>query len=297
MVRLNPLNDFMFLKTMGEKGCEAQLLSFLNAVLEQTGKGSLTSVEIVENTVLQAEMAGAKKNILDVRARLADNTRINIEVQLKNKYNMDKRSLYYWSREFYQGIESGQDYHDLPAVIAINILDFGFLPLDEFHTSFHLWEDRHKEYMLTGALELHFLEMPKFRRCREKDIGHNALHRWLSYFNRKAPFRLIEEIVAMDPVIEKAQAMMDVISRDEGLRHAYEMHELALMDERNLLRQLEEARKEAQRKGQEEGIAKGIAKGRLEAVKETAKKLKARGMPADQIAADTGLAQEEVEKL
>jgi hypothetical protein len=47
--RLNPLNDYLFLKYMGEKGDEEQLLSFLNAVLKRTGKGQLTSVEIVEN--------------------------------------------------------------------------------------------------------------------------------------------------------------------------------------------------------------------------------------------------------
>lgn len=36
--RINPLNDFMFLKVMGEKGDEEQLLGFLNAVLERVGK-------------------------------------------------------------------------------------------------------------------------------------------------------------------------------------------------------------------------------------------------------------------
>jgi hypothetical protein len=32
MERLNPLNDFLFLKVMGEKGDEVQLLAFINAV-------------------------------------------------------------------------------------------------------------------------------------------------------------------------------------------------------------------------------------------------------------------------
>ncbi|GAB7140549.1 transposase [Deferribacterales bacterium RsTz2092] len=36
--RLNPLNDFAFKKIMGEKGSEALLISFLNAVLSKTGK-------------------------------------------------------------------------------------------------------------------------------------------------------------------------------------------------------------------------------------------------------------------
>jgi hypothetical protein len=35
MERFNPLNDFLFLKYMGEKGDEEQLLAFLNAVLTE----------------------------------------------------------------------------------------------------------------------------------------------------------------------------------------------------------------------------------------------------------------------
>jgi len=36
--RLNPLNDFLFFKVMGEKGDEPQLIGFLNAVLGRSGK-------------------------------------------------------------------------------------------------------------------------------------------------------------------------------------------------------------------------------------------------------------------
>jgi hypothetical protein len=48
MERISPLSDFIFLKFMGEKGDEVQLLAFLNAVLERPDKEKLKSVEIVE---------------------------------------------------------------------------------------------------------------------------------------------------------------------------------------------------------------------------------------------------------
>jgi predicted transposase/invertase (TIGR01784 family) len=76
-----------------------------------------------------------------------------------------------------RGIGAGQDYSLLPAMITINILDFGYIPIEDFHTSFHIYEDRHREYMLTDALELHFLDMVKFRRQREKDLVNDPLHR------------------------------------------------------------------------------------------------------------------------
>jgi hypothetical protein len=45
MRRLNPLNDYIFQKLLGEKGDEEQLLSFLNAVLKRSNKDKLASVD------------------------------------------------------------------------------------------------------------------------------------------------------------------------------------------------------------------------------------------------------------
>ncbi|MDR2767618.1 MAG: Rpn family recombination-promoting nuclease/putative transposase, partial [Treponema sp.] len=80
--RLNPLNDYLFVKIMGEKGDEEQLLGFLNAVLKRTGKDRLVSVEILENKTVTPEVVGDKGSILDLRAVLTDGTIITIEVQL-----------------------------------------------------------------------------------------------------------------------------------------------------------------------------------------------------------------------
>ncbi|MDR2717541.1 MAG: Rpn family recombination-promoting nuclease/putative transposase, partial [Treponema sp.] len=122
--RHNPLNDYLFYKIMGEKGDEVQLLGFLNAVLGKTGADCFTSVTIIENKSFTPKVIGDKASVLDVRAVLQSKTRVNIEVQIRNQYNMDKRSLYYSSSEFVKGIKSGQDYSELPDVIAINIVDF-----------------------------------------------------------------------------------------------------------------------------------------------------------------------------
>jgi hypothetical protein len=55
---LNPLNDYMFLKIMGEKGDEEQLCAFLNAVLGREGEEAIVSVEILENKTIAAEVVG-----------------------------------------------------------------------------------------------------------------------------------------------------------------------------------------------------------------------------------------------
>jgi len=215
MERLNPLNDYLFQKYMGEKGDEEQLVSFLNAVLKRTGRASIVNIEILENKTITADIIGDKKSILDVRAVMDDGTKVNTEVQLRNVGNMDRRSLFYFSREFSKGIVSGHDYIELPDIIAINIVGEGFVRLDDFHTVFHLWEDTHKSYLLTGALEIHFVDMKKFRGLQNKDINNNSLHRWLSFFDLDTPGNILEEIMEMEAAIKKADEKITHLASDK----------------------------------------------------------------------------------
>ena len=94
--RFNPLNDYLFLKVMGEKGSETQLLGFLNAVLSRTGHDRFSSVEIIENKVLSPEFLNDKTSVLDVRAKIGTGTKVNIEVQLRSQVYFDKRVLFSW---------------------------------------------------------------------------------------------------------------------------------------------------------------------------------------------------------
>jgi len=179
MERFNPLNDYLFLKLMGEEGDEEQCLAFLNAVLSSKSKQPVKLIKILENKAFVAEVVGEKTSILDVRVETDSGEKVNIEVQLKDLYNMEKRTLMHWGREFTTGISSGGDYKDLPKVITINIVNFDNIKLDDFHTCFHLWEDDHHDYLLTDVLEIHFINMVKFRKLKTGDIANNLLERWL----------------------------------------------------------------------------------------------------------------------
>ena len=266
MQRLNPLNDYLFQKYLGEKGDEEQLLSFLNAVLKRTRKAKLVSVEILENKTLTAELIGNKTSILDIRAITDKNTRANIEVQLRNVGNMDRRSLFYWSREYSKGIEAGQDYIELPNVIAINIVNFEFIPIDDFHTTYHLWEDNHKDFMLTDALEIHFVDMVKFRRLQSKDIKNDSLHRWLTFFDKDTPDDVLKEVFSMDAAILEANKKMEFLASDRDAMRLYEMREMALSD-----------------------YTSGINHARREEAAEIAKRMLRRKTPIIIISEDTGL--------
>jgi predicted transposase/invertase (TIGR01784 family) len=42
------------------------------------------------------------------KAVLQDGTRVNIEIQLQNEYNMDRRILFCWSKEYYKSLKRGR---------------------------------------------------------------------------------------------------------------------------------------------------------------------------------------------
>ena len=129
MQRLRPLNDFIFKKLFGETENIDNLKSFLNAVLNKDKTQELVELEIINEKELTTDNIQDKKGIIDVLAKTSDGTNINIEVQLTNQDNMDKRTLFYWSRIYSRSIVKGEDYSNLNKVITINILDFNYIEL------------------------------------------------------------------------------------------------------------------------------------------------------------------------
>lgn len=276
MARLKPLNDFIFQKLMGEKGSEVELKSFLSAVLGR----ELKDITILENKNLTPEIIGDKLSVLDVRATTDENTQVNIEVQLRDQKNMDKRSLFYWSKIFATSLESGKDYKELPNVITINILDFDFIELGRFQTTFHLWEDKEK-HLLTNALEMHFIEMPKFMKLANKDITNNALHRWLMFFDQQIDGDMLKELIKMDSAIRKANERLNYLSTDKDFLHQVHLREISLSDFNSAINNAKD---------------EGIIKGKLEEKYEIAKSL-LDVLDVETIAKKTKLTVEEVEAL
>jgi predicted transposase/invertase (TIGR01784 family) len=285
-----PLNDFLFYKVMGEKGDEVQLLGFINAVLHRTGHNRFSSVEILENKTFTPEVIGDKSSVLDVRAVLHDSTRTNIEVQLRNQHNMDRRSLFYWSKEYADSLGAGQDYRELPKVIAINIVNYDFPPVREVHTCFHLREDEHREYVLTDALEIHYLNMVQYRRQAGKELPEDPLSRWLAWFNMSNGEELAAEVAKMDAAIQAANERMVYVTGDKEAIRAYERRMMALSDYNSTINYAHDV-------GLKRGLKKGLKKGRAEGMLEIARKMKEMGDPVEKIQTITGLTIETIEQM
>lgn len=235
MRKIKPLNDFIFKKVFGEKGNEDILISFINAVLKRTNKEPIIEIEIIDNKQLTKEVINDKTGIIDVRARTAKGENIDIEVKLTDQGNMDKRTLFYWGKMYLENIKQGDDYTKLEKVITINILDFDYLNTEGYQSSFHLWEDIEKDYMLTDMVEIHFLELPKFRRKQNKNYKDNAIERWLAFLEKDIPETTLRELMNLEPAIEKAEKRIEYLSSDEDTMNIYWERERSLHERANMI--------------------------------------------------------------
>ena len=291
MQRLKPLNDFIFKKLFGEKDDEIILLSFLNAILSKTYTEPLTEIIIIENKELTKEMLEDKTGRIDVRAKTQNGEQIDVEVQLTDQNNMDKRTLFYWGKLFLEGIKQGEDYTTLKKVITINLVNFNYLETKDYHSSFHLWEDSEKDYLLSDVMEIHFIELPKFRKNKLENIkeGNKELNRWLSFLQQDISEERLEEIIKMDPAIKMAEEKLEKLSHDPDTIALYRAREDSAHERANLI-------STGIRRGIEEGIQQGIQQGIHQRNIELAINL-LDILDDETISQKTGLSVEEVKKL
>lgn len=91
--RVSPFNDYIFKKLFGTVGNEELLRGFLNAVMKDKNLPLIDEVTIVEKLELEKNHIEENLGIIDIHAKTNEGEVINIEVQLCNEYNIDKRTL------------------------------------------------------------------------------------------------------------------------------------------------------------------------------------------------------------
>ena len=270
---LDPKMDFVFKNIFGSEKNPKILISFLNATLKP--KDLITAVEF-KNPDINKDYIEDKFSRLDVKATTSNDEVINIEIQLKNEYNMIKRSLYYWSKLYSEQLNEGEDYSILKRTICINILNFKYLKTRKFHSGYRLKEIYSNEE-LTDVAEIHFIEIPKLEEgTDEKDMLVN----WVEFL--KDPES--EKVRSLEMSIEEIRQAKDELirmSNDDTQRQIYEMRAKTLKDK---VSALNEAERKGMKKG-EKNKAIEIAKSLLDV------------LDLETIALKTGLSIDEINKL
>ena len=252
---LNPKIDFVFKKIFGSEEHPEILISFLNAVLKP--KKPIVSVEI-KNSDLEKEYIEDKFSRLDVKALTSNKEIINIEIQLKNEYNMIQRSLYYWSKLYEEQLSEGDRYDKLSRTVCINILDFKYLKNDRFHNGYRLKEIETNEE-LTNLQEIHFIEIPKLKRFESTEEIVDLLEGWVEFL-RDPESEVIRKLEMSNKEIREAKDELYRLSRNSKERELSYLREKSLRDEISALANAKE-------KGLKEGLKQGLFEGKLESAR------------------------------
>ncbi len=277
-----PTSDIFIRYLFGSKGNEALLCDFINAHLVDSGFEPVERVTI-ENPFTLKQFQYDKESVLDVRAEAKDKRIFNVEIQSTRQKAYVSRSLYYWAKLYQGQLKEGEDYAALSPVICINILDFSiFDAIVQPHTCFILAEKDHPEYLLTGDLQLHFYELPKYRQTLPYT---SQLEKWACFFQcegRPEKEETMEILLKDNPVLTSAHQKYIHFTEDKELRMAYEAREKYQRDRLSMLSYAEE---------------KGMKKGRKEGIYQVAAEMKRSGMAAEHIQQYTKLSLQEIDAL
>lgn len=282
MADINPRVDIAFKKIFGSEENKDLLISLINAIVGEED-------QVKEVTLLNPYNAKSFKNdklsILDIKAKNQDGKYYNIEIQISDEADYDKRALYYWARLYSSQLKSSQDYSVLTKAIGIHILNFTSIPeVNKYHNVFRIREDE-SGLSYFKDLELHTLELSKYCEAVRPDLldmaakAQNALDRWMAFLTRHD--LLQQEVLPKaleDQDIKKALDVLSVMNMTPEEQDEYEAHLKWFRIQTNTLRNIEQ-------KGEE----KGRAEGRAKAQKEMAQKLLLSGMSRQQILDITGV--------
>jgi len=134
---------------------------------------------------------------------------------------------------------------------------------------------------LTDVLEMHTVELVKIG--KEISSLHSDLEKWVYLFREAQNLKedSLKELIAKNPMMEKATTELEFLSQDPKTRQAYEDRLKAEWDFNT---------------GMKSAYREGELKGKLEKAIETAMKMKIEGLNFEQIIRISGLSEEELKE-
>ena len=238
--------------------------------------------------------------MLDILATLNDNTKVNIEIQVKDKENVISRSLFYGTGLYHENAERGQEYIDVPKVISIWITGQDIFDEGPFHEKAMIKRE-YENIVLSDRLELHYIQLKKFRNKCKRITG--KLEEWLTFLINEN----MEEIkMSKNEYVRKAQEEFEYLTGDEETRRLAYLRDKAIRDEADAIgtarrKGIEEGKREGIEEGKREGIEEGKREGRKDGIEyeknEIARKMLAENLEVEFITKVTGLSEEKIKEL
>ena len=213
--KLKMKNDIMFKAFYGRKEKEEFLKDFLEAVL-----GEKLEIKKVMHDVRLEQLAKEQKfGILDLGVELEDGEFINVEMQLKNYNNIEKRTTFYASKKLTEQLGPGEDYRQLKTII-IAILDYSFIKLPEYITETVRVAKEHREYEINNDVEYYYIELEKFRN-QNLDMK-KRINQWISFLDMERG-DLLEMACKENDKVKRAVENYEVLTGDEEVKRLAEI--------------------------------------------------------------------------
>lgn len=287
---LNPKADLTFKKVFGEH--PDLVISFLNALLPfDKPEEEITWVEYL-NPELVPMNPLRKDSIVDVRCRDRVGRQFLVEMQMMWTSAYRQRVLFNASKAYVSQLDKGGDYELLQPVYSLNLVNDTFSEGDAYYHDYRIVEDANTKEVIEG-LRFIFVELPKFTPHSYGEKRMQVL--WLRYLTEinEQTTHVPEELME-NPEISKAVNQLEesAFTRAQllGYDKFWDIVSTAKM-------QISSSRREGVEEGMEKGLKKGIEEGIEKANIEAARKMKAKGYPAVDIAEITGLTVKEISSL
>jgi predicted transposase/invertase (TIGR01784 family) len=240
---LPPKSDIVFKMLFGDKRNENILIAFLETVLEK----KIQSVELL-NPITKQKNKDDKLSILDIKAKLANNEIIDIEMQVRDVPEMRHRITYYSAAMIVEQIGKAGKYLDIkPAISIIIVAESLILESQKCHNVFSMLE-KDELFPFNNLQEIHILDLSRIG--NEKN---ELLSDWLIFINseEKGEFMAVAQ---KNRTIKAAFDELQVISADKHRRMLYEAR---LKQQRDIWSMTDGA----ERKGIQQGIQQGMQQG------------------------------------
>jgi len=201
--RFNPMNDVAFKFIFGKEERKQITIDFLNAVLQESLGHEIRDITF-RQTEIPPDADDGKLSRLDIACELDTGELVDVEVQVVNYNDMQRRTLFYWARLYLLSLSRGEGYRVLRPAITINLLAFELLPQSEPVAMYSIYNPKTGD-RLNKDMELHFIELPKYMKAPPKKIGElSKMERWLAYFANKLTDLEREELAMSEPAIKEA---------------------------------------------------------------------------------------------
>ena len=276
---INPYTDFGFKKLFGTELNKDLLISFLNALFK--GQKEITDLSYL-NTEHLGEGIHDRKAVFDVYCKLADGSRIIVEMQKAEQEFFKDRSIYYSTYPIREQAPKGAWDYRLKDVYTIGILNFTF-PDGEYPEDNMVHEVKLKDvednHIFYDKLTFIYLEMPKFNKT-ENEL-ETMFDKWLFALANLA--RLLERPKALqERIFTRLFEQAEIARFTPEERNEYVASKKEYWDAYSIVTT---------------ALNKGRAEGRAEERLANARSLKANGVPVDIIAKSLSLSDEELAQL